>query len=112
MSYITSDDEHYKEAGETRNCIVSFAKLLDKDNSINERIASITSVSASSGTAASSAITPVPRIVNGREVPAGKAITFTLAGGSNGTPITVTCTVVSTGGQTLVRKLTVNVQSS
>lgn len=112
MSYITSPDTHYKEAGETRNIAVSFADVLDKDNSINETISSITSVSASSGTASSSAITTVPRIINGRETAPGKAITFKLAGGSNGTAITVTCTVVTSGGQTIVRKLTVEVQAS
>ena len=112
MSYIVSPDVHYKEAGETRNIAVSFADVLDKDNSTNETISSITSVSASGGTAASSAITTVPRKINGVEVAPGKAITFTYTGGTNGNSYTITCTVVTSGSQTIVRKLTVNVQAT
>lgn len=102
-TYVTSPVTHYKEAGETRNVLVSFADVLDKDHSVNETISSITSVAATGLTIASTAITTVPRMINGVEVPAGKAISFTAAGGSNSTTYQIKCIVVTSGSQTLVR---------
>jgi hypothetical protein len=112
MSDVTSADTWTKEAGETRNCLVSFADLLDSDNSVNETISSITSVAATGLTISSSAVTTVARIIRGIEVAAGKAIQFTVAGGSNGTSYSITCTVVTSGSQTVVRKVTLTVASS
>lgn len=114
MSDVTSPDTLYKEAGETRNCLVSFVDVLDRDNSINETISSVTSVSSSpSGpTTGSLAVTTVPRIIRGVETPAGKAISFTLAGGTNGTSYTLTATVVTSGSQTVVKKIPLEVTSS
>ena len=112
MSDVTSADTWTKEAGETRNCLVSFADLLDTDNSINETISSITSVAATGLTITSTAVTTLPRMIRGIEVPAGKAIQFTVAGGSNGTSYTITCTVVTSGSQTAVRKITLTVAAS
>jgi hypothetical protein len=100
---ITSSDTRYKEAGETRNVLVDFTGALDKDGSTNERISSITSVAATGLTITNSAVTTTPRIINGQEVPAGKAISFTVASGSNGTTYQIKCTVVTSGSQTIVR---------
>ena len=102
-TYVTSTPTQYKEAGETRNVLISFMDVLDKDDSINERISSITSVAATGLTIASSAITTVTRKINGVDVPAGKAISFTVSSGSNGTTYQIKCIVVSSGSQTIVR---------
>jgi hypothetical protein len=103
MSYVTATPTHYKAAGETRNVLVSFADVLDKDNSVNERLSSITSVAASGVTISGEAVTTVPRKVNGVDVPAGKAITFAVAGGTAGTTYQIKCTVVTSGSQTIIR---------
>jgi hypothetical protein len=114
MTYVTSDDTIYKKASETRNCLVSFQQTLDKDNSINETISSVTSVtpSPSGPTVSSAAVTTVPRIINGIEVPAGKAIQFTLAGGSNGSEYDLLCLVVTSGSQIIDRTVPLVVTSS
>ena len=112
MSYVTNDEVWYKKASETRNGLVSFADMLDQDGYVNERISSITSVSASGLTITSTAITAVPRRIGGPrgiEVPAGKAIQFTVSGGTNGTEYSILCVVVTTGGQTLDRTQTLSV---
>ena len=105
-TYITTTPTHYKEAGETRNVLVSFADILDKDDSVNERISSITSVAATGVTIAGSAVTTVPRKINGVDVPAGKAISFTVSGGTNDVTYNIKCTVVTSGSQTLIRYCT------
>lgn len=107
MSEITSSDVRRKEAGETVNVLVDFTAVLDQDDTINELISSITSVTVSPAgpTITNSAVTPKPRKINGVQVAAGKAISFTVAGGTNGTTYTLTCTVVTNGLQTRVRKL-------
>lgn len=102
-TYVTSTPTQYKEAGETRNVLVSFADVLDKDNSINEVISSITSVAATGLTISGSAVTTVARKIGGVDVPAGKAIQFTVSSGSNGTTYQIKCTVVTSGSQTIVR---------
>lgn len=112
MSDVLSADVWTKEAGETRNCLVSFADLLDKDNSVNETISSITSVAVSGLTITSAIVTTVTRLIRGIETPAGKAIQFTVAGGSNGTSYNIVCTVVTSGSQTIVRKVTLNVAAT
>lgn len=109
---VTSPDTRRKEAGETRNVLVDFTDVLDKDGSTNETISSITSVAASGLTITSTAITTLPRNINGREVRPGKAIQFTVAGGTNGIDYQITCTVVSSGSQTIVKKLPLEVRSS
>ncbi len=115
-SVVTSLDVRTKEAGETVNVLVSFVDLLDKDTSIDETISSITSVAGGGLTIASATVTTAVRKYNdgsnSHSIPAGKGITFTAAGGSNATDYTITCTVVTSGGQTRVRKLTMEVRSS
>jgi hypothetical protein len=100
---VTSSDTLYKEAGETRNVLVSFRELLDRDNSTNEKLSSITSIAATGLTITSTTVTTVPRIIKGEEIPAGKALQFTVAGGSNGTTYQIKMTVVTSGSQTVVR---------
>jgi hypothetical protein len=107
---ITSRQIRRKEAGETRNVIVSFADVLDEDASVNETISSITSVDGGGVTTSSPAVTAVTRNVNGIIVDAAKAITFKVSGGANGTDYIITPTVVTSGGQTLVRKLRLEVR--
>lgn len=109
---VTSPDIRRKEAGETRNVLVSFADVLDRDHSVNETISSITSIAATGLTISGSAVTTLPRIINGRETPAAKAIQFTVAGGTNDNDYAITCTVVTSGSQTIVKKLTLEVRSS
>lgn len=109
---VTSPDTRRKEAGETCNVLVDFTDVLDKDSSTNETISSITSVAASGLTITSTAVTTTPRLINGREVRPGKAIQFTVAGGSNGTDYSIVCTVVTSGSQTRVRKLPLEVRSA
>lgn len=114
MSEVTISQQYTKEAGETANMIVSFEHLLDKDASINETISSVSSVavSPSGPTVTNSDVTTVVRKVLGRNVEAGKAVTFTVAGGTNGTTYTLTITVVTSGGQTRVRKITMPVAAA
>ncbi len=108
MSEITSSDVRRKEAGETVNVLVDFTAVLDQDDTINELISSVTSVAAapSGPTISNSAVTTKARKINGVQVAAGKAISFTVAAGTNGVEYTLTCTVVTSGSQTRVRKLT------
>jgi hypothetical protein len=112
MSDVTSADVWTKEAGETCNCLVSFADMLDNDNSVNETISSITSVSATGLTISSTAVTTVARKIRGIEVAAGKAIQFTVSGGSNGTSYSIACIVVTSGSQTRKRLITLTVAAS
>ena len=114
MSEVTIPQQYTKEAGETRNFLVSFQDLLDKDSSTNEVLSSVTSVTvAPSGpTIGTPAVTTTARKVNGVNVEAAKAITFTVAAGTNGTTYTLTLTVVTSGGQTVVRKITLPVAAS
>lgn len=100
---ITSPDTRYKEAGETRNVLVDFTDVLDTDDYTNEVISSITSIAATGLTISSSAVTTTPRKINGKEVRAGKAVSFTVSSGSNGTTYQIKLTVVTSGSQTIVR---------
>ena len=113
-SYVTNEDIWYKKASETRNGLISFADALDKDNSVNETISSITSVTPSPAgpTVSNAAVTTVPRIIRGVEVPAGKGIQITVSGGSNGTTYSLECRVVSSGGQIIERNQTLIIQAT
>jgi hypothetical protein len=112
VSPVTSADVRTKEAGETVGVLVNFSDLLDVDPSIDETISSVTSVAATGLTISGAAVTTALRKCNGAWVKAGKGITFTVSGGSNDNDYTITCTVVTSGGQTRVRKLTLEVRSA
>jgi carbon monoxide dehydrogenase subunit G len=109
---ITCQPVRRKEAGETVNVAVDFQDVLDKDSSINETISAITSVAATGLTITSPAVTSVSRKINGRNVDAGKAITFTVAGGTLNADYAIKCTVVTSGSQTRVRYATMEVRGA
>ena len=113
MSEVSIQEQRTKEAGETRNVLVSFLDVLDKDGSTNETLSTVTvAVSPSGPTLSAEAVTTVARKCNGVNVAAGKAITFKVAGGSNATTYTITVTVTTSGGQTIVRKITLSVAAT
>ncbi len=114
MSIVTSQDTLVKEAAEVRNVLVDFTDVLDKDNYVNETISSITSIASSpSGvTVSSTSIPTLPRFVEGIEVAPGKCVQFTIASGTNGTDYLLVITVVTSGSQTIVRKIPLEVRSS
>ena len=119
MSVITSSDTRTKESGETRNVLVSFVDCLDKDTSIDETISSVSSVAATGLTISNAAVTTVVRKYREQSspavehhIPAGKGITFTVAGGTNGQDYSIKCTVVTSGSQTIVRYLPLQVRAS
>lgn len=107
---LTSSDTRYKKASETRNVLVDFSNTLDKDT--DETIVSVSSVTASGLTISNAAVTLVTRNINGRIVPAGKAISFTVAGGTNGTDYAIAAVVVTSGNQTIDRTLPLIVRAS
>jgi hypothetical protein len=114
MSEITSSDVRRKEAGETVNVIADFTAILEQDDTVNELISSVTSiVAAPTGpTISGSIVSTKPRKVNGAQVAAGKAIQFTVAGGTNEITYALACTIVTSGGQTRVRKLSLIVTAT
>jgi hypothetical protein len=114
MSAVTSTDVRVKEAAEVAGVTVDFTALLDHDNSVNETISSVTSVTADPAgpTISSPAVTTVHRKCNGRNVVPGKGITFTVSGGTNGTDYDLICVVVTSEGQTRKRKLPLEVRAS
>lgn len=116
---VTSKQIHDKKENDDRNVLLSFMKALDKDRSINETIASIESVSASGLTITGPAITTVARRLytdpnsdNYVNVPAGKAITFLVEGGTAGNDYTIIARIVTSGGQTIERNLTIQLRAS
>jgi hypothetical protein len=109
---LTCSEVRRKEAGETVNVAVDFTDVLDKDSTINETISSVTSVAATGLTITSPAVTTGTRKINGRNVAAGKGITFTVAGGTLNADYAIKCTVATSGSQTRVRYATMEVRGA
>lgn len=118
MSDVTCSEIRIKKPGETRNILLAFDRSLDKDDSIDETISSITSVTVTGPTISNTAITSTARALRDntgkliRHVPAGKAITFTVAGGTDGTDYTIIAKVVTSGSQTIERNMTLQVRAT
>jgi hypothetical protein len=116
MSEVTCQGVRTKDPDETVNVLVSFVDLLDKDDSIDETISSITSVTATGLTISGALVTTTLRKYNdgqnSHSVPAGKGITFTVVGGTAGDDYAIKCKVVTSGGQTRVRYATMQVRTS
>lgn len=116
MSEVTCSDVRTKDPDETVGVLVSFVDLLDKDDSIDETISTITSVAATGLTITSTAVTTAVRKYNDGQnshvVPIGKGITFLVSGGTDATNYSIKCKVVTSGGQTRVRYATMQVRTS
>jgi hypothetical protein len=108
---LTSKDIRRKKPSESRHVIVDFQNALDRDDTINETIASLLGVTADGLSISGEAITGVMRKVNGRYCPAGKAVTFLAAGGQADTDYAITVQVQTSGGQIIDRTLILQVRA-
>ena len=93
----------YKVASEARVYIIDFSKFSEI---INGDTISSSSIPAVSGLTIGSPSTQATAIDG---VPANKGIKVAISGGTAGTTYTVDCTVVTSGGSTLVRRFQIQV---
>jgi CO/xanthine dehydrogenase Mo-binding subunit len=132
MSVITSADVREKEAGETVNVLVDCQDMLDKDASIDETITTINAIqggtfnagmttwtggaaltiSALAVTTVARKYRPSPNSTEEKHVPIGKGLTFRLSGGANGVDYYIRIEIVTSGTQTRVRYLPLQVKAS
>jgi len=94
---------HYINVGSTRGVTLGFFPPLES----GEVISTITSVVAAGLTIAGEAVTTTAVEVDGKTIPIGQAITFTVSGGVADTKYTVVATIVSAASQTVVDNATV-----
>lgn len=106
---LTAFPPRQKDPGETRNVLVNMTGCLDEDAEIDEKIASITSVTCVGLNISNPQVTTVERLIDDEHVEAGKAIQFIVSGGTAGTDYSIKVVVVTTGGQTIVRYLPMEV---
>ena len=90
---------HYKHPSAVRNIAVSFAEELDEGEVITGT--PTVSVSPSGPTLSAAAATTTVRKINGVTVEAGRAVTFTASGGSDGVDYVITVTAATSGSQTI-----------
>ena len=105
---MTDTPQHYtKHVGETRNVAVNCTDELDS----GELVASVTSVSATGLTITNDQVSTAELTILGESVAIGKAIQFTVAGGTAGTTYDIVATYVtdSSPAQTLVAHLPLTV---
>lgn len=109
---LTSKDIRRKKASETRNVLVDFQNCLDKDDAIDETITLINGVSATGLSISGSTITTTARRINGRACQAGKAISFTVSGGTIDNDYDILAVVTTSGGQVIDRTLRLAVRGA
>jgi hypothetical protein len=101
------------QEGEVRNVAVDFRSVLDTDESLVDD-AGLTVTTTTGLTIASEAVNTTTIPINGQDVPAGKAITFSATGvtGSE-TPYTIEiqCDTDATPAQTIIERVTMTVEA-
>lgn len=109
MSKNTAPQRPDKPAAAVRRCAVSFAGQLDQ----GELLIGTPTLSASGAglTVYSPAVSAAALTLNGRLVPAGRAVEFWAGGGTAGVEYTVTVTAQTTLGQTLIGRVTIFVEA-
>jgi hypothetical protein len=112
---LTAAQRGRKEPGDTLNLAVSFDKALEAGLALTG--APTITIAPSGGghlTASNPAVTAAARTILGKSVPAGRAVTFTVAGGQAGTTYAVKITVTNnaTPAETLNRYVLIDVASS
>lgn len=109
MASNTAPQEHTVLLGEDRNVSVSFAGKLDA----GETLTGTPSVTATpSGlTFSNEAVNDATVYVNGANVPAGKAVQFSVSGGAEGQSYTLTVSCGSSAGQTLKGRCRLSVEA-
>lgn len=108
MTTLTVDTVRVKSPNETRLAAVSFSGCLDS----GETLTGTPTITATGLTLASKQVSGGALTIDGVSVPAGEAVTFTIAGGTAGTKYTITIVVSTTAGQTLERFVTLQVAGS
>lgn len=96
-------------SGEVRADSVSFAGKLDQGELLTGT--PTLAVSPSGLTVSSPAVSTTALTVNGRQVAIGRAVQFTVTGGTAGVEYTVTVTVSTTNGQTLKGRCLIAVEA-
>lgn len=96
---------HHVKVGSTRGVTLSFDNTLES----GETVSAVSSVTSSpvGMTIAGEAVTTGSVEVNGKTVATGRAITFTVSGGSDGEEFRAVATVTTSGSQTIVDDETV-----
>lgn len=103
----TAAEVKAKAAGETRNVAIDYSDKLDS----GELLTGAPSVSVTGMTASNQSVNSTELTIQGDAVAAGKAVTFTLAGGTAGTSylVTVTVSTDATNAQTFEDVIKVDV---
>lgn len=104
---ITVREVKVKHSGETRNAAVAMSGCLDSGETLTGT-PTITDA-ANVLTLTNKAVSGATLTIDGVSVPAGEAVTFTVAGGTDGTLYTITITCGTSAGQTVRRKVKLRV---
>ncbi len=114
MSDATCLEVRTKKPAEVRNVLLAFDQMLDSD----ETISSVTSVTVTGPTISNAAVTTTVKAMRDNEgniihyVPAGKAITFTVSGGTDLTDYSIVAKIATSGSQTIERNCTLQVRAA
>lgn len=109
-SVLTAYPTRYKAASAVRNVRVSFDGWLLPQEIITGT--PTVAVSPSGPTLSAASVSTTPMLVNGKTVPAGKVVLFTVSAGTAGVSYVITVTGVSSGSETLIGYLNLEVASS
>lgn len=107
-SELTAYPTRVKAPTEVWNAEVSLAGKLKP----NEVLTGTPTVSASGLTLSAAAVSTKPLVINGDQVETGKAVLFTVSGGTAATDYVITVTATTSTSQTLVVYCRVNVRTS
>lgn len=109
MTTLTAEQTCVKTPNETRGAAVSFSGCLES----GETLTGTPTVTGSADlTLGSKAVSVAAMEINGVSVPAGEAVTFSVAGGTAGQKYTITVVVSTSTGQTIERFLKLSVAGS
>jgi hypothetical protein len=94
---ITAPQIYYKTASEVRGVAVDMRGVLRH----GEILTGSPTVTVSGPTASSAAVTTAVQLINGESVEPGKAITFTISGGSDGSDYIILVSCATSASQTV-----------